>query len=59
MTYPNFPMTYRTLAAATEIVAANTDDDDDGDGWTFTVEARGDWYVVAVRDETGFLLGYL
>ena len=48
-------MTYLTLASAEALIKANQDDD----GWTYNLEPRGKYWVVAVRDEDGEPLGYL
>jgi hypothetical protein len=29
------------------------------DGWTYTMEPAGDFVHIAIRDETGFLVGYM
>lgn len=49
--------TYLTLADAEVIAARNTAFDEEG--WTYTVVPCGSYYVVQVRDETGFLVGNL
>jgi hypothetical protein len=48
-------MTYMTEQRAIETAAFNNE----GDDWTYTIEQRGDYYVIAVRDEDGILMGYL
>jgi hypothetical protein len=48
-------MLYMTEQRAIETAAFNNE----GDDWTYTVEQRGDYYVIAVRDEDGILVGYL
>jgi hypothetical protein len=47
-------MTYMTKQRAIETVTANA-----GDTWTYTIEQCGDYYVIAVRDDDGILVGYL
>ena len=47
-------MTYMTEQRAIETVTANA-----GDDWTYTIEQRGEYYVIAVHDEDGILVGYL
>ena len=47
-------MLYLTKQRAIETVTANA-----GDDWTYTIEQRGDYYVIAVRDDDGILVGYL
>ena len=48
-------MLYMTEQRAIETASVNNE----GDDWTYTIEQRGDYYVVAVRDEEGILVGYL
>jgi len=48
-------MTYMTEQRAIETAAFNNE----GDDWTYTIEQRGEYYVIAVRDEDGILMGYL
>tara|TARA_R110000868_G_scaffold102859_1_gene283424 strand:+ start:261 stop:407 length:147 start_codon:yes stop_codon:yes gene_type:complete len=48
-------MLYMTEQRAIETAAVNNA----GDTWTYTVEQRGDYYVIAVRDEEGILVGYI
>ena len=48
-------MTYMTKQRAIETAAFNNENDD----WTYTIEQRGEYYVIAVRDEEGILVGYL
>jgi hypothetical protein len=52
--YTESSMTYMTKQRAIETVTANADDT-----WTYMIEQRGDYYVIAVRDEDGILVGYL
>ena len=47
-------MLYLTKQRAIETVTANA-----GDDWTYTIEQRGEYYVIAVHDEDGILVGYL
>ena len=48
-------MTYMTEQRAIETATVNNANDD----WTYTVEQCGKYYVIAVRDEDGILVGYL
>jgi hypothetical protein len=48
-------MLYMTEQRAIETAAVNNA----GDDWTYTIEQRGEYYVIAVRDEEGILVGYL
>lgn len=53
-------MTYMTRDQAYNVAETNEENAYfDGDDWTYKVESRGKWYVVAVRDGDGNLLGYL
>jgi hypothetical protein len=54
-------MTYFTnLDQAKFIAEINSEDAwHDRDDWTYKVEKRGKYWVVAVEDEDGELLGYL
>jgi hypothetical protein len=54
------PRTLYADRAALEATAArcNADEAND-DGWTYTVVAVGKYFVIEVRDETNFFLGYL
>jgi len=50
-------MTYLTSRERAEaIVLDNTKWDD---GWTYTIEQRGRYWVISIRDEDGEFLGYL
>jgi hypothetical protein len=53
--YTESSMTYMTEQRAIETAAFNNA----GDDWTYTIEQRGEYYVIAVRDEDGILMGYL
>ena len=54
--HPGEPkMLYMTEQRAIETAAFNNA----GDDWTYTIEQRGEYYVIAVRDEEGILMGYL
>jgi len=53
-------MTYMSRDQAYRVAEINEEDAYfDGDDWTYKVESRGKWYVVAVYDEDGEPLGYL
>jgi hypothetical protein len=43
-----------TKAQAAKVAKAMSDSDPD---WSFTVEDRGEWAVVVIRDEDGEILG--
>lgn len=48
---------YATEAKAAKVMEGWTEADTEG--WTYTVVPSGDWFVIEVRDETGFVLGAL